>query len=160
MRTCFKHFSIVLALIAVAPGAIMAQAAGQGIMFGTWTLNVTKCNFGGGPKLMAMTVKVASDTPQLIQYTVDQTTESGFAVTYGFKGAPDGKDYPLTGSSSIYSYTEEPGVVHETQKDTDGTLTKGDFTVSANGKVGTWNYTITNPDGSTLKQKLIFDHSV
>jgi hypothetical protein len=138
---------------------LMAQTGGQGIMFGTWTLNVAKSNFGGGPKLMGMTVKVVSDTPQLIQFTVDQTTASGFAVTYGFKGAPDGKDYPLIGSSSIYSYTEDTGVVHETQKDLDGTLTKGDLTVSPNGKVGVWNYTITNPDGSTLKQKLIFDHS-
>jgi len=55
---------------------------------------------------------------------VDQTTENGFAVSYGFKGPADGKEYPLTGSSSVYSYTVEPGVVHETQKDADGTITK------------------------------------
>jgi len=159
MRRFSWSIWILLALLAVAPSALLAQATGQGILFGNWKLNVAKCNFGGGPKLMAMTVQVASDTPQLIQYSVDQTTENGFAVSFSFKGAPDGKEYPLVGSSSIYSYTEEPGVVHETQKDTDGTLTKGDFTVSANGKVGTWQYVITNPDGSALKQKLVFDHA-
>jgi len=150
---------IAVAFLALAPGAMMAQAVGQGIMSGNWKLNVAKSNFGGGPKLMAMTVKVTSDTPALIQFSVDQTLENGFAVSFSYKGAADGKEYPIVGSSSVYSYTEEPGVVHETQKDADGTLTKGDFTVSANGKVGTWIYSVTNPDGSVIKSKLIFDHT-
>jgi hypothetical protein len=50
-------------------------------------------------------------------------------------------------------------VVHETQRDPDGTITKGDFTVSANHKIGTWLYTITSPDGTVVKQKLIFEHT-
>jgi hypothetical protein len=148
-----------MALLVLVPGALRAQSTGQGIMFGNWKLNVAKCNFGGGPKLMVMIIKVTSDTSDLIQFSVDETTENGFQVSYSFKGAADGKMYPIVGSSSVYSYTEEPGVVHETQKDADGTLTRGDFTVSANGKVGTWAYTITNPDGSVLKQKLVFDHT-
>ena len=109
---------------------------------------------------MAMLIKVTSDTADLIQFEVNATMQNGFAVSYSFKGAADGKEYPIVGSSSVYSYTEEPGVVHETQKDIDGTITKGDLTVSGNGKVGTWNYVITNPDGSVIRQKLIFDHSV
>ena len=149
----------VLSVVALAPVALIPQATIQGIMFGNWTLNVAKCNFGGGPKLMAMTVKVVSDTPELIQFSVIQTVGSGFQVTYSFKGAADGKEYQLIGSSSIYSYTEEPGVVHETQRDADGTITKGDFTVSPNGKVGTWIYTITNPDKTVVMQKLVFDHA-
>jgi len=153
------RFLLVLSFLALAPVALIAQASGQGIMFGNWKLNLAKSNFGGGSKLMAMTSKVTSDTPALIQFSVDQTVESGFQVSYSFKGAADGKEYQLTGSSSLYSYTEEPGVVHETQKDADGTITKGDFTVSPNGKVGTWNYTITNPDGTVIKQKLVFDRT-
>ncbi len=160
MRNCSLRFLMVLALVALAPAALLAQAAGQGIMFGEWKLNVAKCNFGGGPKLLGMTVKVSSDTPALIQFEVNQTTDSGFAVAYSYKGAADGKEYPIIGSSSVYSYTEEPGVVHETQKDTDGTITKGDFTVSANGKVGTWTYTVTNQDGTIVKQVLVFNHAV
>jgi len=159
MRKFSLRICMVLALLALLSDAALAQTGGQGILFGNWKLNLAKSNFGGGPKLMGMTVKVTSDTPELIEFTVDQTTESGYAVSYGFKGAADGKPYPLTGSSSVYSYTEEPGVVHETQKDADGTITKGDFTLSANGKVGTWNYIITNPDGTEVKQKLVFDHT-
>ncbi len=157
MRSLSVRILVVLVLFALAPVALLAQAAGQGILFGNWKLNVAKSQFGAGPKLMAMTMKVASDTPELIQYTVDQTTGGGMNFSYSFKGAADGKEYPITGSSSVYSYTQEPGSVHETQKDSDGTLTKGDFTVSTNGKVGSWSYTITNPDGTVATQKLVFD---
>jgi hypothetical protein len=160
MRNFFLRNWMLLALLALAPGALSAQATGQGILFGNWKLNVAKSDFGTGPKLMAMTIKVDSDTTDLIQFSVSQTTADGFDASYSYKGAPDGKEYPIIGSSSIYSYTEEPGVVHETQKDTDGTITKGDFTVNAKTKVGTWLYTITNPDGSVVKQKLVFDHTM
>ena len=159
MRNTWLCSMSMLALLVLGGSVVVAQPSGSGIMTGTWKLNVAKSNFGGGSKLLAMTVKVTSDTADLIQFSVDQTLENGFAVSYSFKGAADGKEYPIVGSSSVYSYTEEPGVVHETQKDADGTVTKGNFTVSANGKVGTWNYTVTNPDGSTVTQKLIFDHS-
>jgi hypothetical protein len=91
---------------------------------------------------------------------VSQTTADGFEVSYSYKGAADGKEYPVTGSSSVYSYAEETGVVHETQKDADGTITKGDFTLGAHGKTGTWQYTITSPDGTVTKQKLVFDHGL
>ncbi len=154
-----SHFLRVLGIaivLALAPVSLVAQTT-QGILFGEWKLNVAKSNFGDGPKLMAMTLKVTSDTADLIQFEVSQTAGNGFSVTYSYKGAADGKEYPITGSSSVYSYTQEAGVVHETQKDSDGTVTKGDFTVSGNGKIGTWDYTITNPDGSVVKQKLIFE---
>jgi hypothetical protein len=172
MKNLSLRIWIVLAMLALAPGALIAQASGQGIMFGTWKLNVAKSDFGDGPKMMAMTVNVTSDTPELIQFAVNATMANGFSVSYSYKGAADGKPYPIAGSSLVYSYTEEPGVVHETQKDTDGTLTQGDFTVtvispvSAKGAkgpagakktVGTWLYTITNPDGSVVKQTLVFN---
>jgi hypothetical protein len=159
MKTCSLRIFVVLACLALMPVGLLAQATGQGIMLGNWKLNVAKSTFGGGPRLMAMTVKVTSDTSELIQFAVEQTMASGFAVSYSFKGAADGKEYPITNSSSVFSYTEEPGVVHETQRDPDGTITKGDFKVSANGKVGTWEYIITSPDGTVATQKLVFDRT-
>jgi hypothetical protein len=159
MRKFFSRNWIFVALLSLFSGALIAQTAGQGILFGNWQLNVAKSSFGGGTKLMSMITKVTSDMPDLIQFSVNQTTADGFEVSYSYKGAADGKEYPIVGSSSVYSYTEEQGVVHETQKDSDGTITQGDFTVSANGKVGTWLYTITNPDGTVVKQKLVFDRT-
>ena len=96
------RMGIVLALLALAPCAFLAQTAGQGIMLGEWKLNVAKSQFGTGLKLREMAVKVVSDTPDLIQYSVDMTTESGFAVSYSFKGPADGKEYQLTGSAELY----------------------------------------------------------
>jgi len=160
MKNVSLRIWVVLALLALAPGALIAQATGQGILLGNWKLNVAKSDFGGGFEPMTMVIKVVSDTPELIQYTVDLTTDNGFSSSYSFKGPADGKEYSITGSSTVYSYTEEPGVVHETQKDPDGTITKGDFTVNAKGKVGTWLYTVTSPDGTVVHQKLIFDHTV
>jgi hypothetical protein len=159
MKNLCLRIWLVAALVILAPVALLAQADGQGIMLGNWKLIVAKSDFGSGPKLMAMTVKVTSDTPELIQFSVDEATGAGFQAAYSFKGAADGKEYPIAGSATVYSYTEEPGVVHETQRDPDGTITKGDFTVSANHKIGTWLYTITSPDGTVVKQKLIFEHT-
>jgi hypothetical protein len=159
MKLFTVRISAVVLFLALASVALAGQTGAQGILFGQWKLNVAKSDFGGAPKLMAMTINVTSDTAELIQFEVTQTTENGFNISYSYKGAADGKDYPIAGSSSMYSYTQEAGVVHETQKDADGTLTKGDFTVSANGKIGTWIYTITNPDNTVVKQKLVFDHS-
>ena len=158
MRMYSLRLLMIVTFLVLTPIALLAQA-GQGIMFGEWKLNVAKSSFGDGPKVMAMVVKVASDTSELIQFEVSQTAANGFTVSYSYKGAADGKEYPIVGSSSVYSYTQEAGVVHETQKDADGTLTKGDFTVSANGKIGTWNYIITNPDGTVFKQKLVFERA-
>jgi hypothetical protein len=159
MKNLCLRIWLVAALVVLAPVALLAQAGTQGIMLGNWKLIAAKCDFGSGPKIMAMTVKVSSDTPELIQFSVDETTGTGFQVSYSFKGAADGKEYPIAGSATVYSYTEEPGVVHETQRDPDGTITKGDFTVSANHKIGTWLYTITAPDGTVVKQKLIYEHT-
>ena len=148
-----------LALIAAVPAALVAQTGSQGIVFGNWKLNVAKRDFGSGPRLMAMAVKVTSDTAELIQFAVNQASGNGFQAEYSYKGAADGKPYPIQGSATVYSFTEEPGKVHETQRDPDGTLTTGDFTVNARGRLGTWLYTITSPDGTVVKQKLIFDHT-
>lgn len=160
MRSHALRFLGILVLATVFPVAMVAQAS-QGLMFGQWKLNVAKSDFGDGPKMMAMSINVTSDTADLIQFEVTATMQNGFNVSYSYKGAADGKEYPIVGSASLYSYTEEPGVVHETQKDPDGTLTRGDLTVTVvkGKKVGTWNYTITNPDGTVAKQKLIFDQA-
>jgi len=105
---------------------------------------------------MAMESKVTRDAPDGIVYTLSVTYENGFHADYSFKGAADGVEHPISGGATLFTYTEEPGVVHETQRDPDGTLTKGDFTLSAKGKLGTWKYTVTNPDGSVIHQRLVF----
>ena len=146
---------------AAAPAAgLTADAAAPAVhqfpMLGGWKLNLVKSNFGEGAMLRDMVVKVTSANTELIVFTTTATYESGMEGTYSFKGPADGKDHPLTGSASTYCYSEENGVLTETQKDADGTVTKGTWFISANGKEGTWTYTVTNPDASIVHQKLVF----
>jgi hypothetical protein len=138
-----------------APAAAAAAVHAYSLQ-GAWKLNAAKSDFGDGTKMRDMTLKVTTATPDLVEFSASATYDSGMQGTYSFKGAADGKDYPLTGSASTYSYHEENGALIETQKDPDGTVTKGTWSVSANGKEGIWMYTITNPDASVSHQKLVF----
>ena len=147
----------VIFTLALLPAFAIAQTSSPGPMVGTWKLNVAKSDFGGGSKLEGMLVEVTSDTPESIVFNVKETAENGMMFTYTYKGAADGKDYPAQGTSTLYAYTEEGGVVTETQKDTDGTVTKGTFALSAGGKVGTWTYAITDPQGAVIHTKLVYD---
>lgn len=129
-------------------------------MFGTWKLNVAKSDFGENPKPISMLVKVESDTPELVKFSVTMTAASGMTFSYEYKGAADGKDYQATGSASTFAYTEQDGVVTEVEKDSDGTVTKGTFAVSADGHVGTWTYTVTDPQGNVTHEKLIYNRVI
>lgn len=146
----------ILFVAAMLPGVLQAQAAKQGPMLGTWKLNVAKSDFGENPKPISMLVTVESDTPELVQFSVTMTVAMG-TYSYTYKGAADGKDYPAVGTASTYAYTEENGVVTETEKDADGTVLKGTFTLSANGHVGTWSYAVTDSAGNVTHEKLVYD---
>lgn len=149
---------IPILLLALAfPGLTQAQTAKQGPMFGTWKLNLAKSDYGDNAKPQSMVVTVESDTPELVKFSVQMTGPTGMMFSYSYKGAADGKDYPAVGTASTYSYTEQDGVVTETEKDEDGTVTKGTFALSPNGKVGTWSYTVTDPQGNVSHEKLVYD---
>jgi hypothetical protein len=148
-------FGQVLHAQSAAPAAA-ASSAQQFPMLGEWKLNVAKSDFGDGAKLRDMTVKFTSATSELVEFTASVTYDSGSQGTYSFKAPADGTAHPLTGSASTYAYSVENGILVETQKDPDGTITKGSFTRAAKGDLGTWAYTITNPDGSITHQKLVF----
>jgi hypothetical protein len=152
----FKSLFVVLTLALLSAIAI-AQTSTPGPMVGKWKLNVAKSDFGDGSKLQAMLVEVTSDTPDAVIFSVQETADSGMMFTYKFKGPADGKNHPAEGTSTLYAYTEDGGVVTETQTDTDGTITKGTFALSPNGKVGTWTYTITDPQGAVTHSKLVYD---
>ncbi len=152
-----KGWVLSLILCALVSSMAIAQGDQSGTMVGNWKLNVAKSDFGGGAKLQGRLFEVTSDKPESIVFSVTETAESGMTFTYKFKGAADGKDYPAVGTSTIYSYTEVGGVLTETQKDTDGTVTTGTFTLSPNRKVETWVYAITDPQAGVIHTKLVYD---
>ncbi len=151
-RRCFLTLALCLT-------AVVAFAQSPGIMVGDWKLNVKLSNFGASaataPK--AIELKVATDTPELVASETIYTAANGMEFSWKFSGPADGKDHPADGTSTTFAYTHDADSVTEIQKDTDGTLTKGVFTVSPNHKTGTWNYTITDPQGAVTVQKLVFD---
>jgi hypothetical protein len=152
MRRC-----VLLAVVAVLAVNVGWAQGDQGPMFGSWKLNVAKSNFGNGPKVGGLVVQVTSDTPALVKWSTTMTAANGMEFTYTYEAAQDGKDHPAQGTSTTYAYSEDGKTVKETQKDTDGTVTVGTFTVAANGKTGTWTYTITDPQGNVVNQTLVFD---
>ncbi|WP_263360021.1 hypothetical protein [Acidicapsa ligni] len=139
--------------VQAAPASATTQ---QFPVLGEWKLNAAKSDFGDGAKLRDMTIKFTSATPELIEFTATVTYDSGSQGTYGYKAPADGQPHQLSGSASTYAYSVENGILIETQKDPDGTITKGSFTRSAKGTDGVWVYTITNPDASITHQKLLF----
>jgi hypothetical protein len=147
----------LIALAFIFTSFAWSQSGQQGPMLGSWNLNLTKSNFGTGPKLGGMQVQVSSDTPALVKWSTTMTAANGMAFTYTFEAAADGKDHAAAGTSTTFAYTEDSGKVTETQKDTDGTVTVGTFAVSPSGKTGTWSYTITDPQGNVVHQTLVFD---
>lgn len=153
-----SRWLMVLAVASViSAGVVWSQATQQGPMVGSWKLNLAKSNFGSGPKLGAMQVQVTTDTPAAVKWSTTMTAANGMSFTYSYEAAPDGKDHAAQGTTTTFAYTEEGGTVTETQRDTDGTVTVGTFTVSPSGKTGTWNYTITDPQGNVAHQTLVFD---
>lgn len=155
-----RMWMVLLAFSVLGVCAVMAQTETQGPMLGTWKLNVAKSDFGGGTKLGGMQVQVTSDTPGAVKWSTTMITTGGMQFTYSFAGAADGKDHPAVGTQTTYAYAEDGANVTETQKDTDGTVTVGTFSVSPSGKTGTWTYTITDPQGNVVHEKLVFDRVV
>lgn len=151
------NFVLLIAISVLTANVAWAQAAQQGPMFGSWKLNVAKSNFGTGTKLGGMVMQVTSDTAVLVKWSTTMTAANGMQFSYSFEGAPDGKDHAAQGTATTYAYSEDGTTVKETQKDTDGTVTVGTFTVAPNGKTGIWTYAITDPQGTVVNQTLVFD---
>jgi hypothetical protein len=157
MRSGCRQLLLLVLCFPVLAG--WAQTPSSGQMVGNWKLNVKLSNFGTAadtaPK--AILLNVTSDTPDLVAFQTTYTSANGMQFTWKFSGPADGKDHAADGTATTYAYTHDGDTVTETQKDTDGTLTKGTFTLSANKKLGTWNYTITDPQGAITTQKMVFD---
>lgn len=80
---------------ALSVGSCLAQVAN---LTGTWDLNVGKSRWGRVQRPLAITVIIEHHEPALkytgtIVYSAGEDTR-----TFGFEGAIDGKDYPITRS--------------------------------------------------------------
>ena len=124
-------------------------------MTGKWKLNLAKSDFASGPKPGGVVIDVTSSSPEMVKWSTVYTAANGMSFTMNFAAPADGKDHPAEGTATTYAYTLDGSGITEVQKDTDGTVTTGTFTIK--GKTGTWNYTIKDPQGTETHQVQVFD---
>lgn len=120
---------------ALSLGASLAQVAN---LSGTWDLNVGKSNWGKLQKPLAITVTIEHREPALkytgtIVYSAGEDTR-----TFGFEGAIDGKEYPITrsfGSGKIRIRRLDPRTTESVFRSDDGLWEEYARTsISADGK--------------------------
>ena len=155
-----KRWVVLLALVWVFCGAEVwaqtAQSSAAGApLLGKWKLNVAKSDFGSSPKPGGTILDVTSASPDMVKWTTTFTASNGMSFTMTYAAPADGKDHAAEGTATTYAYTLAGPSVTEIQKDPDGTVTTGTFTVK--GKTGIWTYTIKDPQGNETHQTEVFD---
>src|SRR6266849_1021151 len=91
-RTCFLMFAVLFAGVAVC-------LAADDPSMGTWKLDEAKSKIAAGmPKNTAVVYEAAGDS---VKVTVDGVGADGKPSHNEWTGKLDGKDYPVTGDSSV-----------------------------------------------------------
>jgi hypothetical protein len=125
---------------------------------GTWKLNEAKSKIGvGSPKATTVVYAAAGDS---VKVTVDGTDSDGKPIHSEWTGKFDGKDYPVTGSSTedTRSYTKvDANTLAFTNKRGDKVTISGRAVVSTDGKTRTVTLTGTDPKGKKFTSTAVYD---
>ena len=125
---------------------------------GTWKLNEAKSKLGvGSPKAPTVVYAAAGDS---VKVTVDGTDSDGKPIHSEWTGKFDGKDYPVTGSSTedTRSYTKvDANTLAFTNKKGDKVTISGRAVVSTDGKTRTVTLTGTDPKGKKFTSTAVYD---
>ena len=151
-----KTRMILMTLLLCFVGAALCFADDPQI--GTWKLNEAKSKIGAGsPKLTTVVYETAGDS---VKVTVDGTDSDGKPVHNEWTGKYDGKDYPVTGSSTedTRSYKKiDSHTLVITNKKGDRVTISGRAVVSADGKTRTVTITGTDPKGKKFTSTAVYD---
>lgn len=151
LRTGVLLLTALLASVAVAYAADDPQ-------LGTWKLNEAKSKISAGtPK--NTTVVYAADGDN-VKVTVDGVGTDGKPTHNEWTGKFDGKDYPVTGDSSVdtRSYKKVNDKTLELSNKKGGKVTAtGTVTVSADGKIRTLKLHGTDATGKKYESTLHYD---
>ena len=152
MKQRITAVSLALCFLATA-----AFAAGPEI--GTWKLNESKSQLGGGSKNTKVVYQEAGDQWKVTVWSVDPKGNKG---KNEWKGKPDGKFYPVTGdawsdsrslkkvSANTYSLVSKKG---------GKTVGTGKIVYAKDGKSRTVTVSGTGPDGKKFKSTAFYDKS-
>ncbi len=145
---------LTLALCLVGLSVAFADDANMG----TWKLNEARSTFPAGATKNSMVVYEATGSD--VKVSVDGTDKDGKAVHNEWTGKFDGKDYPVTGDSSMNARSYQRINAHTlklTGKKDGKVVITGRITVSADGKTRTVKLTATNSAGKKLESTAVYD---
>jgi hypothetical protein len=148
-------FAVVL-VSALSLGASAQTAKGTDIPSpSTWKLNAGASDFGGGPAVKSATLTVYSNTDTSLRWKEVLTDDTGTHVA-SFRGAPDGKSRPMTGSKPAQMISFDPdGSFHVDQAG--ARVMDGRTVPSDDKKTLVQTETLKTPDGHEFHRKLIFE---
>lgn len=146
---------LLLAVLLVSVAVVYAADDPQ---MGTWKLNEAKSKISAGtPKNTTVVYAAAGDS---VKVTVDGVGTDGKPAHNEWTGKFDGKDYPVTGDSSVdtRSYKKVNDKTLELSNKKAGKVTTtGTATVSADGKTRTLKLHGTDATGTKYESTLVYD---
>jgi hypothetical protein len=149
---------ICLLTFAVLFAAASACLAADDASMGTWKLNEAKSKFSpGAPKNTTVVYEAAGDS---VKVTVDGVGADGKPSHNEWTGKFDGKDYPVTGDSSVDTRSYKKVDAHTlklTNKKGDKVAMSGTATVSADGKTRTVTISGTDASGKKVSATAVYD---
>ena len=149
---------ICLLTFAVLFAAASACLAADDASMGTWKLNEAKSKFSpGAPKNTTVVYEAAGDS---VKVTVDGVGADGKPSHNEWTGKFDGKDYPVTGDSSVDTRSYKRVDAHTlklTNKKGDKVNMSGTATVSADGKTRTVTISGTDASGKKVSATAVYD---
>ena len=149
---------ICLLTFAVLFAAASACLAADDASMGTWKLNEAKSKFSpGAAKNSTVVYEAAGDS---VKVTVDGVGADGKPSHSEWTGKFDGKDYPVTGDSSVDTRSYKRVDAHTlklTNKKGDKVTMSGTATVSADGKTRTVTISGTDASGKKVSATAVYD---
>ncbi len=149
---------ICLLTFAVLFAAASACLAADDASMGTWKLNEAKSKFSpGAPKNTTVVYEAAGDS---VKVTVDGVGADGKPSHNEWTGKFDGKDYPVTGDSSVDTRSYKRVDAHTlklSNKKGDKVTMSGTAAVSADGKTRTVTISGTDASGKKVSATAVYD---
>jgi hypothetical protein len=151
-----KTRTILFALLLCSVGVALCFA--YDLEMGTWKLNEAKSKVGArAPKLTTVVFEAAGES---VKVTVDGTDGDGKPMHNTWTGKYDGKDYPVTGSSTedtrSYKKMDDHTLAFTEKKGAKVTIS-GRAVISSDGKTRTVTLTGTNPKGNKFTSTVVYD---
>jgi uncharacterized protein YdeI (BOF family) len=151
-----KARMIAATLMLCLAGAVVCLAADMSL--GTWKLNENKSKFSpGAPKTTISMYEASGDD---IKVTLDGTGFDGQPSHTEWTGKFDGKDYPISGSSTQTSRSYVKVNAHTLRikvKNGDQVILQGIIVTSADGMTRTVKASGTSADGKKFSYTAVYD---